>query len=496
MEQIHVTTVSGPNVHSSEVVLGQFLPDSANHLNTPFSEGCFSQFVPDSAQSYLDFDFAKESILDTHQAKDTEPGIHTYDILDRRPCVIHMSDTPIGDWLDVEFKTEVGNIATNCALTLLSDRIVADEEETTSLLKYKTYRVAALFESADRGSHRKQAVLDKVKVLLSPEHQICLSELFRKIGSNVEHQSLDLDKLPVQKLVQRSFEELWGPSLLIKERDVMETYNRLLGPEKLPVEVSDFSLLVVSLAWGALLDSDLSSTLKVALLDTVLATSRLLLQQKSSIRQFLLLLAEKTGSDDLIALITGSVSTATSLGLHLEPILRSFCINNEQAASVERAMWTLYCIDKSYALRWQAFPLVSDGFLPTAHPSKHSLQTEVFAASSSQWLEIRSQYSRLCSKILQLCLGADDELHRDQLRTRWELSIALERWYNSDAINLLMLSIDKSEAVWLKLLVSYYYHEARFHLVIINRPDLRSSPLSVINSRNGGEGSSSDTDGR
>ncbi|KAH4293927.1 hypothetical protein HBH64_168680 [Parastagonospora nodorum] len=494
MEQIHVTTVSGPNVHSSEVVLGQFLPDSANHLNTPFSEGCFSQFVPDSAQSYLDFDFAKESILDTHQAKDTEPGLYTYDMLDRRPCIMHMSDTPIGDWLDVEFKTEVGNIATNCALTLLSDRIVADEEETTSLLKYKTYGVAALFESADRGSRRKQAVLDKVKVLLSPEHQICLSELFRKIGSNVEHQSLDLDKLPVQKLVQRTLG--FRPSLLIKERDVMETYNRLLDPGKLPVEVSNFSLLVVSLAWGALLDSDLSSTLKVALLDTVLATSRLLLQQKSSIRQFLLLLAEKTGSDDLIALITGSVSTATSLGLHLEPILRSFCINNEQAASVERAMWTLYCIDKSYALRWQAFPLVSDGFLPTAHPSKHSLQTEVFAASSSQWLEIRSQYSRLCSKILQLRLGADDELHRDQLRTRWELSIALERWYNSDAINLLMLSIDKSEAVWLKLLVSYYYHEARFHLVIINRPDLRSSPLSVINSRNGGEGSSSDTDGR
>ncbi|KAH3968522.1 hypothetical protein HBI81_224130 [Parastagonospora nodorum] len=461
---------------SSEVVLGQFLPDSANHLNTPFSEGCFSQFVPNSAQSYLDFDFAKESILDTHQAKDTEPGLYTYDMLDRRPCIMHMSDTPIGDWLDVEFIC------------------ISNAAETTSLLKYKTYGVAALFESADRGSRRKQAVLDKVKVLLSPEHQICLSELFRKIGSNVEHQSLDLDKLPVQKLVQRTLG--FRPSLLIKERDVMETYNRLLDPGKLPVEVSNFSLLVVSLAWGALLDSDLSSTLKVALLDTVLATSRLLLQQKSSIRQFLLLLAEKTGSDDLIALITGSVSTATSLGLHLEPILRSFCINNEQAASVERAMWTLYCIDKSYALRWQAFPLVSDGFLPTAHPSKHSLQTEVFAASSSQWLEIRSQYSRLCSKILQLRLGADDELHRDQLRTRWELSIALERWYNSDAINLLMLSIDKSEAVWLKLLVSYYYHEARFHLVIINRPDLRSSPLSVINSRNGGEGSSSDTDGR
>ena len=61
-----------------------------------------------------------------------------------------MSDTPIGDWLDVEFsqhlpqynmvqqhgvlETEVGNIATNCALTLLSDRIVADEEEVNDTL--------------------------------------------------------------------------------------------------------------------------------------------------------------------------------------------------------------------------------------------------------------------------------------------------------------------------------------------------------------------------
>lgn len=77
------------------------------------------------------------------------------------------------------------------------------------------------------------------------------------------------------------------PSLFIKECDVMEAYKRLLDPGKLPVEVSDFSLLVVSLTWGALLDTDVSSTLKVVLLDTVLETLRLLPQQKSSIREFL-----------------------------------------------------------------------------------------------------------------------------------------------------------------------------------------------------------------
>jgi hypothetical protein len=87
---------------------------------------------------------------------------------------------------------------------------ISNAAETTSSLKYKTYRVTALFESLDRGSRRKQAVLNKVKVLLSPEHQICLSELFRKIGSNEEHQSLDLDKLPVQKLVQSRFSAIYS----------------------------------------------------------------------------------------------------------------------------------------------------------------------------------------------------------------------------------------------------------------------------------------------
>jgi hypothetical protein len=60
------------------------------------------------------------------------------------------SDTPIRDWLDNEFsqhlpqrntvqqhgflETEVGNITTDCALTLLSGRIVADEVEVNDTL--------------------------------------------------------------------------------------------------------------------------------------------------------------------------------------------------------------------------------------------------------------------------------------------------------------------------------------------------------------------------
>lgn len=51
----------------------------------------------------------------------------------------------------------------------------------------------------------------------------------------------------------------------------------------------------------------------------------------------------------------GSISTAALLSLHLESVVRSLCVSDDQAVQTNRAMWLLYCIDKSYALRWQTF---------------------------------------------------------------------------------------------------------------------------------------------
>ena len=67
----------------------------------------------------------------------------------------------------------------------------------------------------------------------------------------------------------------------------MRIHEQLLDPEKGPIDVSDMSLLIVSVTWGALLDSEVSSLFKVALLDAVLEISTLLLQQNSSVHQFL-----------------------------------------------------------------------------------------------------------------------------------------------------------------------------------------------------------------
>lgn len=67
----------------------------------------------------------------------------------------------------------------------------------------------------------------------------------------------------------------------------MRIQERFSQPENLPIDVSDMSMLITSLAWGALLNLEVSSVSKAALLDAALETSSLLLRQNSSFRQFL-----------------------------------------------------------------------------------------------------------------------------------------------------------------------------------------------------------------
>lgn len=76
-------------------------------------------------------------------------------------------------------------------------------------------------------------------------------------------------------------------SLFINEQDVTRIQERFFDPKKPPIGINDMSLLTASLAWGALLDPEVSSVSRVALLDAALETSSLLLRQNGSIRQFL-----------------------------------------------------------------------------------------------------------------------------------------------------------------------------------------------------------------
>ena len=73
----------------------------------------------------------------------------------------------------------------------------------------------------------------------------------------------------------------------MREQDIIRIQERFFDPEEPPIDVSDMSLLIASLAWGAFFDLEVSSTSRVALLDAMLEISTVLLCQKGSIRQFL-----------------------------------------------------------------------------------------------------------------------------------------------------------------------------------------------------------------
>ncbi|KAJ5028321.1 hypothetical protein PSV08DRAFT_375096 [Bipolaris maydis] len=423
---------------SSKVVADQVAEDLASPLNTAFSEVFLSQLGSDSAHSFLDFDFPSETIPDTYQTENTEADDQASGLQNQVSCGNSTDGMVTLDWPErgynenlyqhsaVQYHSLLGTKADSggatCTLALFSKRIVADKAEVndpflfSDLLSpaHSTYRITALFQNADRGSRRQQTVLNKVNLLLSSKHQTCFSSLLRKIDSDREHQSLDIDSLSMGKLIQKQFVNL----------------------ENQPIDVSDMSLLIVSLAWGALLDPEVSSVSRVALLDAVLETSILLLRQNGSFRQFLALiailgLAEKTGSDKLYTLILGSISTAASLNLYLEHVLRKLYTSDEQVIQTRRAMWLLYGIDKSYALRWQTFSLVSEGSLPMVNPSESIPGSDVVTIHSSEWLWIRAQYSKICSNILQLRLGAEEEPSKGHSNKAVALSTALEEWYRS-----------------------------------------------------------------
>ena len=75
--------------------------------------------------------------------------------------------------------------------------------------------------------------------------------------------------------------------MFVEEQDVTRVQERFLDPEKPPIHVSDMSLLIVSLTWGALLDPEVDSSASAALVDVIQEISRLLLRQNDTIHKFL-----------------------------------------------------------------------------------------------------------------------------------------------------------------------------------------------------------------
>ncbi|EUC39654.1 hypothetical protein COCMIDRAFT_110948 [Bipolaris oryzae ATCC 44560] len=449
---------------STDNVISQATGILGYSLPTPASEGYFSQLVGDTWYSSQNLPLLEEMTPDISQAEPTELGEQIQSFQDQMQTHTLINDTLTLEWLasnsdqNLDYhivtqrpdslQTRLDSTIADCTLALLSQRISAETGVAKPFLNHRIHGITALFRYTDQMSHRKQAVLAKIKALLSSENHTCISNLLHNTHFSEEHQGLNLNTLPIKRLIQKAFQDIGSLSLFINEQDIMPIQERLFDPERPSIDVSDMSLLLTSLAWGALLDSEVALGTKSALLDA-------------------LCLFERVGSENLPAVTLASVSTVASLGLHLESALHSSCVSDEQVIQSKRAMWMLYCIDKSYALRWNTFSLVDSASLPALEISNKTLQSDDSTVTSLRWLLVRLQYSRICSKILQLRIGADGEPSKDRLDIALALSAKLDEWYRLAETNQMMLLLDTSDASRLKLQVSYYYYEAQFQLASV-----------------------------
>ncbi|KAJ6201206.1 hypothetical protein J3E72DRAFT_180083, partial [Bipolaris maydis] len=469
-------TIYNPSylAYSPDMVISQATGVPEYTFPTPASEGYLPQLAVDTWYSYPDLGLLDETTPEIVESRPTEPDKQIQGFQDQIPSYILTNDTPTLEWLgsgsdqNLDYtvtqrrnflQTRLGSTIAGCNVALLSEKTSPDTEGAKLFLNHRMHGITALFRYTDQGSRKKQAVLAKIKALLSLENQISISNLLRNTNYGEEHRDLVLNSLPMKNLIQRAFNDTGSLSLFIKKQDIIHIQERLSNAERPFINISDMSLLLTSLAWGALSDPEVTPGTKLALLDTMLE----------------LCLAEKVGSDNLPALILASISTIASLSLHLESALHSYCISDEQIIQTKQAMWIVYCIDKSYALRWHTFSLVNDASLPALEMSNKALPSDDSTVASLQWLLVRLQYSRIALNIIQLRIGTNGELSENRLNKTVALSAELEKWYKSVQTNRMMLLLDHSDASRFKLQMASYYYEAQFQLAATNPRDPKMS---------------------
>ncbi|KAF9697557.1 hypothetical protein EKO04_003959 [Ascochyta lentis] len=302
-------------------------------------------------------------------------------------------------------------------------------------------------------------------------HQLCLAELLRATDSSVHPLTSDLRSLSVDEMIE-AFKEPEGLSLFIAISRVKSLHQKILATVQPPISIEEATLLVTSLAWGALLSSKIDPSITVNLLDAVHELSSILCEQKDSKDKFLALVAtaclgERTSVSNLHGMVFSGAATAATLGLHLNSRRRQSIIDKEETSEIDRAMWMLYCVEKSYGLQWQTFSILGEDFLPTAAAlSEHSAPADI--------LSIRSRHSKICSKILRLRsagkVGESDATEMIQRKVQ-ALAAELERWHASILLEDLS-HLGAGPASRLRLRWTCRYHEALLCLSTLGPGDI------------------------
>ncbi|KAI2483723.1 hypothetical protein Ptr902_06040 [Pyrenophora tritici-repentis] len=357
-------------------------------------------------------------------------------------------------------------------LTMLINRVIPEREKKIPMPEARTAAVVDSIRELCRGRRRGRALAEKIENVLSPTHQLCLSELLRATDSSVESSNSDFAILPADEMIEGKFLASHTVlSLFINLSRIKSLHEKILTTTQPSISIEETTLFITTLAWGALLNPKVDRSMTVDLLDTVHELSSVLSQQRDSEEKFLALVAilclgERTSAGNLHSMIFSGASTAATLGLHLGVRRRQSVIDKQEMGEVDRAMWMLYCIEKSYGLQWRIFSILGEDFLPTA-----AVLSERLAPVDA--LSIRSEYSKICSKILRLRSAAkagDSNASEMAGRKVQALAAELERWHASTLLEDLS-HLRAGSASRLRLQWTCRYHEALLCLSILGPGD-------------------------
>ncbi|KAF4545509.1 Fumonisin biosynthetic transcription factor [Lasiodiplodia theobromae] len=475
------------NIFPYEIPVGHITPYSFESASTPVLDKLLEQLSSsDNTAPFEDFEFpygptptptqndVQDSAAGTVMGDETVFGNYENHFPGLETLIWNAHQNNLiqdwAAWTPSSSESRRGSSSSQSIFGPLLARIVAEENEDGEVYTGPKRPAATIsLQQAHVRSRRQRVVVERVENLLSPENELCVSSLLSDDGPSRDYHSLDLTSLPTERLIQTTFCEPGGLNTFLKGAFVRNIQATLNSSSKPSIRVEDISLLITTLAWGALLDHNIEDRTRTTLIDLACDASKALCAQKDTIRKFLALVAalclvEKTGSRIMYNLLVNSASTAAALGLHLEPIILNRCGGDEEVVEVQRTMWMLYCIEKSFALRVQTFSILGDDFLPTAIIPKCRATETTTPIPSADWLEIRSKYARICSNILQLRGSLKGNATMDSSGATLALSAALKEWYASTDTGPVISSAPDEAGVRIRRQMFNHYHEALLHL--------------------------------
>ncbi|KAI0975023.1 hypothetical protein F4678DRAFT_421696 [Xylaria arbuscula] len=244
-------------------------------------------------------------------------------------------------------------------------------------------------------------------------------------GQEIPNTIGDMSAALMTQMIGLCFDDPWGVTLFLHKSDTYKLVQKhksdLTASEEDEFDVIDTFLLGILVAWGAAVNANENPALAYALSMRVIDIYHTVLSVPHSISKFLALVcmsqyAFKIGLAQCPAILAQAVSLVQSLNLHLEAGLACLSLAGGNMNQVKRACWVLFCVDKSYAMRWRTFSLLPG--IEYNHPPFDSDRhmNQALDDYDNDWLSIWCSYAKICNRISSVYLSTTGREPLDDLQ--------------------------------------------------------------------------------